>query len=110
MHILHDEKMVAAALADPATAPVSEKLRAGLLFVEKLTRTPKEVGPADVKALMAAGVSKRGVEEAIYVAFLFNTIDRIADAFDFDLTPPQKKKWIGRILSGPGYKMASVPG
>jgi alkylhydroperoxidase family enzyme len=105
-----DEALVKAALADPRTAPISEKLRAALLFVEKITMTPAEVGPGDIAALRAAGLTDRAIEEALHVVFLFNTIDRIADAFDFELTPPKGLKWVARILSGPGYKMASVPG
>jgi alkylhydroperoxidase family enzyme len=97
-------------LADYRTAPISERLRAALGFLVKLTLTPTEVTAADADALRAAGLSDVAIEEAIYVAFCFNTIDRIADAFDFELTPPKGLKWIARILSGPGYKMASVAG
>jgi alkylhydroperoxidase family enzyme len=101
---------VRAVLADYKTAPIDERLRAAIGFLVKLTRSPTELGPDDAAALLAAGLSDRAIEEAIYVAFLFNTIDRIADAFDFEMTPPEGIKWIARILSGPGYKLASVPG
>jgi alkylhydroperoxidase family enzyme len=101
---------VKAVLADYKSAPIPERLRAAIAFLHKLTLTPTELSAADAEAARAAGLSDKALEEAIYVAFCFNTIDRIADAFDFEMTPPTGLKWIGRILSGPGYKLASVPG
>jgi hypothetical protein len=37
----------------------------------------------------AAGVSDQALLDAIAVAALFNTIDRIADALRFDVPPPE---------------------
>jgi uncharacterized peroxidase-related enzyme len=70
-------------LADWRTAPVSERLRAAFGFLEKLTLTPGEVGPADVEPLRAAGLSDGAIEEAVRIAALFNLIDRVADALGF---------------------------
>jgi uncharacterized peroxidase-related enzyme len=52
-------------------------------FVVKLTKTPDEVGPADVDAARDAGVTKAALAEAVYVAFFFNLINRVADALEF---------------------------
>lgn len=48
-----------------------------------MTLRPEALGPGDVEPLMNAGVSEAGVVDALYVAFLFNTIDRIADSLGF---------------------------
>lgn len=105
-----DDELVAAVLADWRTAPVNEKVRAALGFLEKVTLSPGEVGPEDVAPLRAAGVSERAVREALYVCFLFNVIDRLADAFDFHLPSAQGFQHNARILYRLGYRIASIPG
>jgi len=67
------------------TAPIEPKLREMLGFLEKLTLSPNDVQPGDVEPLRAAGVSDRAILDAIYVCFLFNLMDRVADALGFDV-------------------------
>lgn len=43
------------------------------------------LGPDDVRNVMRAGVSKRAIEDALEVAFLFNIYDRLADAMGWDV-------------------------
>jgi len=76
-----------AVLADWRTAPIDDKLKAMLGYLEKLTLSPEEIQPADVAALKAAGISKQAMLEAIYVCALFNIIDRLADALNFAIPP-----------------------
>ena len=61
------------------TAPLDEKVRAMLRLLEKFTMNPTELGPTDIRAVLATGVSREGIRDAFYVAFLFNTYDRLAD-------------------------------
>jgi len=56
-------------------------------YLEKLTLSPADIQPADVAALTAAGIEKQAMVEAIYICSLFNTIDRIADALNFEIPP-----------------------
>ena len=72
---------------DWRTAPVDERLRAALGFMEKLTLRPEELGPADADAARAAGVSEEALVDAIHVAALFNMIVRLADALAWDVPP-----------------------
>jgi alkylhydroperoxidase family enzyme len=72
-------------LDDYRTAPIDEKLRATLAFLEKMTRDHQRLGPEDVRAVLAAGVSKQAIADAIEVAFLFNVYDRLADAMGWDV-------------------------
>ena len=99
-----------AALEDWRTAPIDERLRAALGFLEKLTLRPVEVSRTDVEALHAAGLNDQAIEEAIAVAAVFNVIDRLADAFDFKLPREQDLKLAPRILLNVGYARLSVPG
>lgn len=105
-----DDSLVAAVLDDWRTAPVDEKLRATLGFLEKLTLSPADVGPADVESLRLMGVTDQAIEEAIYVCFLFNVVDRLADAFDFTLPSANETKRVARFLFNFGYGGGSIPG
>jgi alkylhydroperoxidase family enzyme len=78
-----------AILTDWRSAPISGKLRAALGFLEKLTLSPKTVGPEDVAALRVAGLNDPAIRDAIYVCVGFNIIARIADALAFTVPPPE---------------------
>jgi alkylhydroperoxidase family enzyme len=75
--------------ADWRTAPVDERLRATLGFLEKLTLRPSEVTSEDAKAVRAAGVSEDALVDAIHVCALFSMIVRLADALGWDVPPPE---------------------
>ncbi len=73
---------------DWRTAPVGEKVRATLGFLETLTLRPDELGTADADAVRAAGVSDQALIDAIHVAALFNMIVRMADSLGFEVPSP----------------------
>ncbi len=85
-------------------------MRAMLAFLEKLTLRPAELGAEDVAPLRAAGLDDAAVESAMYVAFVFNVMDRLADAFDFRVNDERGLKWVARILLKVGYGAGVVPG
>jgi alkylhydroperoxidase family enzyme len=92
-------------LNDWRAAPVDDKLRAALGFLEKLTLSPGEVRPEDVTALRAEGVSEQAIVDAIYVCALFNIIDRIADALGFDVPSPAQFARSAKLLLRFGYRI-----
>ena len=94
---------MAAVLADWRTAPIDPKVRTTLGFLERLTLTPTEVGPADVTPLRAAGVSDDAIEDAINVCVLFNIYDRLADSLGWHLPGPDGYAAGGRVLLKRGY-------
>src|SRR5262245_36001533 len=95
---------VQAVLADLATAPIAEPLRATLAFLRKVTREPDKVAPDDVSALLALGVTRAQVEDALSVSFAFNVIDRLADAFEFHVGPDAMFEAGARHLLTRGYR------
>ncbi len=99
-----------AILADWRTAPINGRLRAILGYLEKVTLTPAEVTAADVVPLREAGLSDKAVEEALYVCFLFNLMNRLADSLDFPLHDAKGFGTEAQLLYKLGYGMASVPG
>jgi uncharacterized peroxidase-related enzyme len=79
-----DEERVAAALTDLDSAPLADGLRATLAMLGKLT-SEGTLSAEDIRAVLAAGVSPQQIEDALAVGFAFNTTDRLANAFAFDV-------------------------
>jgi AhpD family alkylhydroperoxidase len=80
----HDEPKVAAVLANLETAPIAEPLRATLRLLQQLTRD-ETVAASDMRTVLAAGVSREQVADALAVFFALNTISRLAVAFEFSV-------------------------
>jgi len=99
-----DDSVVRAVLADYRTAPISEKLRAMLGFLEKLTLNPAAIGPDDVAPLRAAGLTGEEIEDAIHVCALFNVINRVADSLGFDESDAKGYATGARMLLTSGYR------
>lgn len=96
---------VQAVLADFATAPISEPLRATLGFLRKVTRDHGAVSVDDVKALLALGVTRAQIEDALHVCFAFNVITRLADTFEFEVGPESAFQVGAKTLLSRGYKL-----
>jgi AhpD family alkylhydroperoxidase len=75
-----DRAKVDAVLADLDAAPIGEGLRATLHMLAK-----PAVSADDVRAVLAAGVSRQQVEDALAVGFAFDVTGRLANAFGFEL-------------------------
>ena len=82
---------------DWRTAPIDERLRATLGFIETLTLRPAELTPADAEKARAAGVSDEALIDAIHVAALFNMITRLADSLGWDV--PEYESFLARADS-----------
>ncbi|RUP06501.1 MAG: alkylhydroperoxidase AhpD family core domain-containing protein [Mycobacterium sp.] len=95
-----DPAMVAAVLADLDTAPIGEPLRATLRMLAK-TDTPD---PADMRAVLANGVTAQQITDALAVALVFGITNRLANAFDFDVAGPEAMNAGARHLLKRGYR------
>ena len=87
------------------TAPIDEKLRAMLGLLETFTLRPDQLGPADVRAVLDTGVSKDAIRDAYYVAYLFNTYDRLADTLGWELPADAHYAKAGQYLLKKGYSV-----
>jgi alkylhydroperoxidase family enzyme len=85
------------------TAPISEKLRAMLGLLEKFTLNHEQLTANDVRVVLAAGVTRDAIRDAFYVAFLFNTYDRLADTLGWELPDQAYYKQAGQRLLKRGY-------
>ena len=64
-----------------AEAPVDDKHRALLQFVELVTRHAHRTTDAEVETLRRHGWSDPQIAEAVYITALFAFFNRVADAF-----------------------------
>jgi alkylhydroperoxidase family enzyme len=95
---------VQAVLADVATAPIPERLRAMLVFLAKVSTTPEALTKADGAALKAAGVSRADAQDALWVAWQFAVFTRMADTLGFSI-PDDGFAMAPKILLSPiGYR------
>ncbi len=81
------------------------EVQAILPFLEKLTLLPEEVTPEDVIPLRAVGLTDEAIQDAIAVCAAFNMIDRLADAFHFDVPSTDDLRGSARFLLKVGYKL-----
>jgi alkylhydroperoxidase family enzyme len=99
------DSKVQAVLADLATAPIGEPLRATLGLLRKVTKDHGAVNALDVKAVLAAGVTRAQIEDALHVCFAFNVITRLADTFNFFVGPRTAFDSSAKMLLTRGYKL-----
>lgn len=86
-------------------ASISSQLRATLVFLRTMTLEPERLTPADADTVRAAGVSDAALRDAVHVAFVFNIINRIADALDFAVPPDAALAADAKMLLRMGYKL-----
>jgi AhpD family alkylhydroperoxidase len=101
---------VEAALADYRTAPLPGGLIATLVFLEKMTRTPADLTGNDARAVLAAGVSRDALTDAMAVAAIFNIIARYANALDFAIPSAAEYARSATMLLKRGYGSAAPTG
>ncbi|HVX80302.1 MAG: carboxymuconolactone decarboxylase family protein [Devosia sp.] len=92
------------ALADYRSSLITANLKATLAFLEKMTKTPKSLGPADARAVLDAGVSRAAFEDAIAVATLFAIITRYANALAFAIPTEAEFDKAATMLLKRGYR------
>ena len=91
-------------LEDYRTAPIDEKLRAMLGLLETFTLHPEQLNASGVRVVLDTGVTREAIRDAFYVAFLFNTYDRLADTLGWQLPDKRYYKKAGQFLLKKGYK------
>jgi alkylhydroperoxidase family enzyme len=95
---------VESVLSNLDRAPVTEPLRATLALLRKVTRAHEKVTADDMRALLALGVTRDQIEDALNVGFAFNVITRLADTFNFEVGSPASFDAGARMLLSRGYR------
>ena len=85
-------------------ADISAGARAMLPVLETFTLRHEQLGAADLAAVRALGVSDEAISDAFYVAYLFNIINRMADALRFEIGSQSDFDKSTKSLLGRGYR------
>lgn len=104
VHASGDRDMVCAAILDPATAPVSDRMRALLAIAGKVQHSGKDVTTGDIDAARAAGADDEDIHDTVLVAAAFCMFNRYVDGLAATTpTDPAVYEWIGQHLTDHGY-------
>ena len=66
-------------MADPASAPVADKIKPLLAYVRKLTEAPSRLTDADANAVYDAGWNDEALVHTIAVSAYFNNMNRLVE-------------------------------
>ncbi len=56
-------------------------------YAVKLTRTPSEIGPADIERLHVTGFDDRAIHDMCAIAAYYGFVNRMADGLGVELEP-----------------------
>lgn len=73
-------------------------------LLETFTLHPEQLDATRVRVVLDAGVTREQIRDAFYVAFLFNTYDRLADTLGWQLPEASYYAKAGQHLLKRGYK------
>jgi len=98
-----DQNKVLKVLSDLDTAPITEPLRATLRLLKTLT-TEQTINSEDIWRVKSTGVSAQQIKDALGVCFAFNTTNRLADAFGFEVFSQKAIESGAKYLLSQGYR------
>lgn len=85
--------------------PVRPELTAVLTLLDKVSRTPDDVSPEDVKEVRAAGAPEDAIVDALHVNMVFNTVNRLANAFDWAWDSDEHVRTGAKVIHLFSYKL-----
>jgi len=91
------------ALDDPGQTNLSDKVRAMLAVLRKMTLEPDALSAADLRPLRDLGISREEIRDAMYVGYLFNTYDRLADTLGWHVPVAEAFEASAKRLLKRGY-------
>lgn len=97
-----DDARVASVLRDLDSADLEPRLHVTLQLLRKLV-AQRSLAPDDFRAVLDRGVTRDALEEALAVAFAFNTITRLANAFGFAQPTREAMDAGAKFLLSRGY-------
>jgi uncharacterized peroxidase-related enzyme len=80
------------------------ELAAVLPLVDKASRKPDDISRADIDAVRAAGVPDAAIADALHVNFVFNIMNRLANAFDFAWDSDEHVRMSAKVLHHIDYQ------
>jgi uncharacterized peroxidase-related enzyme len=104
-HVTGDSELVEAVIRDPASAPVSERMRTLVGVASKVQSSGLDVTADDIAAARAAGASDEDLHDTVLVAAAFCMFNRYVDGLAANTpTDPAMYEMMGRELAENGYR------
>ncbi|MDP9219095.1 MAG: carboxymuconolactone decarboxylase family protein [Actinomycetota bacterium] len=79
------------------------RIAATFELLEKMTLSPQALSSADIVPVRAAGVTDTAITDALYICFLFNVVNRLANALDFQWKTDADRMKLAAGLNRIGY-------
>lgn len=79
-----------------------------LPLLEKATRDASALSGSDIAAVRQAGVGDDAIVEALQVNLVFNTINRVANAFDFQWESDDHARLAAKVIHLIKYKLPAI--
>jgi uncharacterized peroxidase-related enzyme len=98
-----DAGVVEQVRADPASAPVSEKMRALLAVAARVQRGGRVDDGAEVEAARAQGATDREIHDTVLIAAAFCMYNRYVDGLATLIPGYDEMDGIGAMLAAQGY-------
>jgi uncharacterized peroxidase-related enzyme len=99
-----ERDVVDCVLRDPASAPVSEKLKALLVIADKVRRDGRLVRDVDVERARSAGADDRAIHDSVLIAAAFCMFNRYVDGLGtWAPADPEAYREMGVKLATQGY-------
>jgi alkylhydroperoxidase family enzyme len=98
------EELVDRVVRDPESAPLPEKEKALLRFVDKVNQHSQEITAADMQPLYAAGWTDEAIYYAITICALFNFYNRWVDAGGVPALSDEAHRQGGKRMAASGYE------
>ena len=87
--------------------PLDPRMRAAFELLEKRAADPGSLTPADFATARLNGLGDEALADLLYIAFLFDVINRLANVFGFTTVDDAGRRKTAAILHRMGYR---VPG
>jgi len=102
-----DGQLVGEVVHDPATARISEKMKALLAIAAKVQQDGKKVRPEDIAAAREKGATDKEIHDAVLIAATFCMFNRYVDGLaTWAPDDPAVYDAIGKQRATEGYKTA----
>ena len=107
--MLGSRELVRAVLEDYRTAPLPEREKALLAFIDQVNRASSTIRQEDVDEVKRAGWTEEAVYDAVTVCALFNFYNRWIDATGVQDMPAAAYELSGKRLKEHGYTSRHEP-
>ena len=107
--LLGNRAKVDAVLEDPRTAPISERERALMVFIDRVNGGSFSLRREEVESVRAAGWSDEAIYDAVSVCALFNFFNRWCDGTGVNPMPHEHHLMSGKRMAERGYVPVAAP-